>query len=99
MPFPYITIIALAVIIFVFYFFAVRPAKRSEAALRKGFESMDTPVGKSFKEIKALFGTPRGMTVLDKTWALCEWRAGSFYIALLFDRDDICVDIYNISTT
>ena len=49
--------------------------------------------GKTYQEVVAALGSPKSVSPAGDGGKLCQWIETSYHIALLFDKDDICVGI------
>lgn len=63
--------------------------------LNQRFCSLGTLTGKSLKEIVAKVGGPQSVSAMGDGTILRQWQATGYHIALLFDKDDICLGIAN----
>jgi len=57
----------------------------SAAALPSKFVSLNPLAGKSRSEIEAVVGPPNGISSTVGGKVLCQWMAGGYHIALIFD--------------
>lgn len=49
--------------------------------------------GKTYREIVDACGAPTSVSSMGDGEKLCQWMATSYHIALLFDKDDVCIGI------
>lgn len=61
-------------------------------SLNQKFVSLGTLQGKTLAEITAVCGQPSSVSI-TATGTLRQWIATGYHIALLFDKDDMCVGI------
>ena len=65
--------------------------------LEKGFANLEPIIGRTFQEIKNEVGLPQSVDVQAGGGRLRQWIIPGFHIALLFDKDDVCLGITHSS--
>jgi hypothetical protein len=89
-PYPIsLFLILLALLLTVGSLYVVVILPRHRRMLHHKFLSLGRLTGKTMKEIVVVAGEPAAYTEWDDETELLEWRANSYYLALVF-RDGVC---------
>ncbi len=77
----------------IIYFFHKSKHNSPELSLNNKFVSLGDLRGKLYDDIVETVGVENKASIIENGYIIREWMLAGFYIALLFDENDVCLGI------